>query len=349
MMRISRRLLTWAGAAAGVALAVAAATAPVAAAGSVKVRLGTLIPQGSSPYKHLQDMGDKWSKIPDAGLSLTIYPDGRMGDEAEMVRRIRAGQLQAGTLTVVGLSEIDPAVTGLQNLPMMFRSLDEVDYVGQKLGPMLEKRMLERGFVVLSWGDASWVRFFSKQPILVPDDLKKMKLFVWAGNTEQESLLKQSGFNPVPLAATDILPSLQTGLIDATPMVPFYALAAQVDSVAPHMLEINWAPLVGATVISKKTYDTIPESARPAFLEVATAAGKAIKADNRREAIESVEAMKKRGLQVHALTPETEKIWRDAAEAVWPKIRGPVVPADIYDEVVRLLDEFRKQGGAEKQ
>ncbi len=312
-----------------------------AAEGPVKVRLGTLVSKGSSFYKHLQAMGEKWRPAPGGSVSLTIYPDGTMGGEADMVRRMRIGQLQAGTLTTVGLAEIEPGVSGLQNMPMMFRSLEEVDYIGEKLQPMLEKRLLEKGFIVLFWVDAGWVRFFSKEPVMRPDDLKKTKLFAWAGNADAVDIYKEAGFNPVALETVDILPSLQTGLITAVPVPPFVALASQIDGPAPHMLELNWAPLVGATVIGKKTWDSIPRAGQDVMMKAAVEAGRLIKEDNRRENVESVEAMKKRGLKVHSISPEIETEWRRASEVIYPKIRGRLVPADIFDEVVKLLKEYR--------
>ena len=100
----------------------------------VKVRLGTLAPRGSSYTKHLLAMGERWRQAPGGGVLLTVYPDGVMGSEADMVRRMRLGQLQAGMLTAAGLAEIEPAVSGLQNLPMMFRTLEEVGDVFSHIG-----------------------------------------------------------------------------------------------------------------------------------------------------------------------------------------------------------------------
>ena len=87
----------------------------------VKVRLGTIAPRGSSYAKHLLVMGEQWRQAPGGDVLLTVYPDGTMGTEADMVRRMRLGQLQAGMLTAMGLADIEPAVTGLQYMPMMFR------------------------------------------------------------------------------------------------------------------------------------------------------------------------------------------------------------------------------------
>lgn len=319
------------------------------AGGPVKVRLGTLAPRGSSYYKHLQAMGEKWRQAPGGGVLLTMYPDGTMGTEADMVRRMRLGQLQAGMLTAAGLADIEPAVSGLQNLPMMFRSLEEVDYIVEKLQPMLEKRLEEKGFVVLFWGDTGWVRFFSKQPVIRPDDLKKTKLFVRAGSAAELDSYRSVGLNPVPLETVDILPNLQTGLINAVPLPPSIALAGQVDGAAPHMLVLDWAPLVGAAVITKKTWDAIPLEGREALRKAATETGKLMKADGRRESVESVEAMRKRGLRVHAVTPEVEAEWRREAEAAYPKIRGVIVPEDMFDEVVKQLKAYRAARAGDKK
>jgi TRAP-type C4-dicarboxylate transport system substrate-binding protein len=347
MNRLTRRQFLSTALALGAGGVLAARGHASGADSAVRVRLGTLAPKGSSYTKHLQVMGEKWRQAPGGGALLTIYPDGTMGSETDMVRRMRLGQLQAGMLTAVGLGEIEPAVTGLQYMPMMFRSLEEVDYIGERLQPMLGKRLEEKGFVVLFWGDSGWVRFFSKQPIIRPDDLRKAKLFVWTHSAADLDTYRSVGCNPVPLETVDILPSLQSGLINAVPLPPSIALAGQVDRQAPHMLELAYAPLVGAAVITKKTWDAIPYEGRDTLRNAAAEAGKLIKADGRRESVESVEAMRKRGLQVHAVTPELEVEWRKAVEATYPKVRGGTVPAEMFDEVVKQLQAYRAARGGD--
>lgn len=317
----------------------------VAAEGAVRVKLATLAPKDTSFHKSLLTMGEKWRQASSGSVALTIYTDGTMGGEADMVRRMRVGQVQAAMLTVAGLLQIDESVTGLQLMPMMFHSLDEFDYVRAKLRPTLEKRFLEKGFVVLFWGDAGWVHFFSKQPARRPDDYKQMKMFVWSGDTRSVEVMKAIGIRPVPLEQTDILTGLQTGLIDVVPSVPFYALAGQFSGPAPYMLAVNWVPLVGATVITKKTWDTIPETTKASLLKAAAEAGQAINKRSRAESLESIEAMQKRGLKVQQLDPETQAEWNKFAETVYPQIRGKVVPADMFDEVLRLVNEYRAAGG----
>ena len=271
-----------------------------------------------------------------------IYPDGSQGGETDMVRRMRIGQLQGGLLSVVGLREIDPTISALQNMPLMFRNWEEVDYVREKLRPGMEKKFLDKGFVVLAWGDAGWVRFFSKDPAVRPDDYKKMKFFTWAGELEQQDIMKSLGYTPVPLETNDILPSIQTGMINAVPSTPYFALASQVYATAPHMLELNWAPIVGALVITKKAWDELSPEGQAAVRDAGAKAGVQMRTKARQEVDEAVEAMKKRGLIVHKPTLDQMKEWNDLAERLYPKIRGKMVPAETFDEVVSHLTAYRK-------
>jgi TRAP-type transport system periplasmic protein len=315
-----------------------------AAGGSVVIKMGTGAPEGSPWHQILKSMGEKWKESSKGAVTLRIYPGGVLGDEPDLVRKMRVGQIQAAAITAVGLSDIDDAVAALQ-IPMMFRSYEELDYVRDKLRPILEQRLESRGFVVLNWGDAGWVMFFAKESFAEPEDLKKMKLFVWAGDSHSVEIWKAGGFHPVPLAATDILPGLQTGLINAFDTTPLAALANQWFGLAPHMLDLKWAPLVGATVITKKAWESIPAASREGVLQAASEAGERLKGEIRATNQKAIEAMEKHGLIVHPASPELESRWRKAAEEVYPEIRGTIVPADMFDKVRRLRDEFRGTGG----
>jgi len=306
-----------------------------------KLKLGTLVPKGSSPDQSLKLMAEAWRKAPSGGVAATIYTDGVLGGEADMVRRMRIGQIQAGLLSGVGLAQIDDSVTALQTMPLIYRTLDEVDYIREKLRAQLEKRFADKGFIVLFWTDAGWVRFFSRKPVVMPDDLRRQKLFVWAGDSKASEIVKATGFQPIPLETADILPGLQTGLIDALPAPPFFALAGQFYGPAANMLDMNWAPLAGALVVTRKLWETIPPAAQLAVRAAAEKAGNDIRVQARKEMDESVAAMEKQGLKVHKLTPEAEAAWLNVAAVANPKIRGSLVPADLFDEVQKLLTDYR--------
>lgn len=336
--RAAARVWRW-GILAGVGAAVAVAIPGAEAA--TRLKLGTLAPVGTSYHKSLMAMGESWRKDSAGAVELNVFAGGKLGGEMEMVGLMKVNSLQAAMLTAVGLSEIEPAVAGLQNIPMGFRSFAEVDYVGEKLQPMLEERLAAKGFVVMFWSDAGWVRLFSNKPVQRPDDLRALKLFTWSGNPAQVEVYKSAGFNAVPIETADIVPSLQTRLIDAVPVPPFFAMASQVDTRAPHMLELNWAPLVGALVVRKETWDKLPEASRAALKKTALGTGRDIKAAGRKEMDDSVAAMVKRGLKVTPVPAAVETEWRQVSESVYPKIRGKVVPAEVFDQTLKLIAEYR--------
>jgi len=335
MLKIARRAATL------TVLCLGLALGSTAHAAANQLRIGTLAPKNSLYHRELMTLGEAWRTAQGEGAKYVVYPDGSQGGETDMARRMRIGQLQGALLSVVGLREIEPSISALQNMPLLFRNWDEVDYVREKLRPSMEKKFLDKGFVVLAWGDAGWVRFFSKEAASRPDDYRRMKFFAWAGESEQQEIMKSLGYTPVPLETSDILPSIQTGMITAVPATPYFALASQVYATAPHMLDINWAPIVGALVVTKKAWDEMSPAARDALQAAGAQAGLHMRTKARQEVDEAVEAMKKRGLQVHKPTPEQLAEWNALAEKLYPRIRGRMVPADTFDEVMALLKAYR--------
>jgi TRAP-type C4-dicarboxylate transport system substrate-binding protein len=321
---------------------------PSLAVAQTKIRLATLLPRGSSHYQVLESMGQQWRSASGNNISLTIYPDGTMGDEHDSVRRMRVGQIQAATLSVDGLSEIDPSVGALEKIPMVYRSLGEMEYVRSQMEPELERRLEAKGFVVLFWADTGWVHIFSRDPAMHPDDFKRTKVFVGASDIDEAGVVKSLGFQAVPLEWSDVLIGLQNKMVDTVPTAPFLSLAGQYDLVARHMLELPWVPLLGATVITRKAWDAIPSQDHEAFRQAALDAGKQMQLRGRQESLDAIDAMKKRGLQVHPVSPALMDEWQHFCEAAYPRMRGSMVPADMFDEVLRLVKQYRESGGGVK-
>lgn len=328
--------------AAAATLALAAGAAETVAQG-LTLKIATVAPKGSVYHRVLQDMGEKWRAAEGGSSRFIVYTDSAQGPEAETVRRMRVGQLHASMVSIVGLSEIDDSVSALQKIPLMFRSWDEVDYVRERLRPDLEQRLRAKGFVVLFWGEGGFVQFFSKAPHTMPQQFKASRIFAWAGDNPQVELMKSLGYRPVVLELSDILPSLQTGMIDTVPAAPLWALVGQFDRTAPHMLRINWVPIVGAVVMNAKAWDALSSSGREALTKAAAEAGDALRAHRNTRDEEVIQAMEQRGLKVINPTPEVERAWSDLARSAWPRVRGAMVPAEMFDRVERLLAEYRGQ------
>jgi TRAP-type transport system periplasmic protein len=305
------------------------------------IRMGTLVPKGSPWHEILLNMGEEWKKASGGKVELRLYPGGEQGDEPEMVQKIRIKKLQAVALSGAGLSGIDAAVTALE-IPMMLNSYEELDYVREHISDRLEKGLNQHGFIVLNWGDAGWVHFFTKQPATHPDQIRKMRLCVLQGDNSTFELYKINGFHPVALAATDILTGLQTGLIDAFQSPPLFALSNQWFGGATNMLDIRFAQLVGATVIDKGVWDKIPAPVQKEMLASARDAGVKLREEIRKAETASIPMMQQFGLNVEHADPKAVAEWRQLAEGIWPKLRGTMVPADLFDDVKRLRDEYRK-------
>lgn len=301
----------------------------------------TLAPRGSVYHRALQEVGEAWRRAANAPTGFRVYPGGIDGDELDIVRKMRIGQLDGGMISVVGLSAIEPGASALQYMPLVFRSWEEVDAVSRRLRPLLEQRIAERGFVVLYWGEAGWVRFFTKAAAVRPRDFQPLKLFAWSGTPQQVELMRSLGYQPVSLETNDILPGLQTGLIDAVPTIASWALAAQIDHVAPHMLDMRWVPIVGAAVITRKSWDAMAPAVQQAVREAATGAAETLRAERERADQAAIEAMHQRGLQVHALPADALAEWQQLVAASYPRIRGGMVPPDMFDLVQQTLGEFR--------
>ena len=303
---------------------------------SIVIKLATLAPNGSPWHEILKDMAHAWSKASDGLVTLRIYPGSVAGDEPQMVRKLRIGQLQAAAITNNGLSRIAPEVNVL-TIPMLVSSWEELDRLRDVLAPRLEALLEENGFVVLNWGDGSWVRFFVTTSDPSVDVVKKKsKLFVWSGDDASIEIWKASGFQVVPLAATDILIGLQIGIINAFNTTPIMALASQWFPFAPYMIDMPWAPLICATVIDRRTWEKIPESLRPQLKKIAKETGERLTSEIRRMEGEAIVEMQKRWLTILKPTEEQIKDWSTVIEAAYPKIRGSLVPESWFDDALQV-------------
>jgi TRAP-type transport system periplasmic protein len=323
-------------------IAALAALPGTASAKDVKIKLGTLAPEGSPWHNIVKRMGQKMKEMSGGKVTLVIYAGGVAGDEGEMVRKMRLGQLHAATITNIGLSKITRASIALQ-VPMMIQSYEELDYVRDHIGPKLAVEIEKNGFVVLSWGDAGWVHFFSKEPAVHPDDFKKLKFFVWNGDPESENAWKKAGFRTVPLSSTDVLSSLSSGLVDSFSTTPLYAETGQWYTHAKYMVAINWTPLNGATIVTKKQWEEIDPELRTKLSAIAKEEGVALNEEVRRIGDKSIKAMTDRGLKVTVPDQKTIEEWQKTAESAYSEIRGKVVPEEYFDEVQRLVKEYREQ------
>jgi TRAP-type C4-dicarboxylate transport system substrate-binding protein len=322
--------------------AVAAGFVLLALAGSASaqsVKLATVVPQGSIWDKGLKQMGDEWKDATGGRVMVTVYPGGSQGDESTVLRKMRLDALQAAAFTAVGLGGIDPAFN-VFDLPFFFDSYDELNYVTDKLTPVIRKRIEAKGFVLLNWGHGGWTQVFTKKPVQSVDDLKHVKLWTSAGNDRMVQWFKANGFEPRAMAMTDILTGLTTGMLEGLPTTPLAAMLFQWDRQTPYMLELGLGPVIGATVITAKAWNAIPAADRPKLLASADTVAAKLRVDVPKQDADAIAAMTKRGLTI---TKATGPEWRTQLDSLAKTMRGDMVPPDIFDLAMKARDEFRKQ------
>ena len=320
------------------ALAAALLSAPNAPAQVLK--LATLAPEGSPWHDVIVDIGESWKTASDGRVTLHVYAGGVAGDEPDMIRKMRIGQLQAAALSGAGLAQITPEIQALQ-MPMMLASYEELDYVRDRLAPKLETITEAHGFKILNWADAGWVHFFAKRQVIRPSEMKPLKIFTWEGDPTYAEVMKRMGFQPVPMAATDIYTGLESGLINAFPTTPIAALSFQWFGLAKHMTDVKWAPLVGAMVVSATAWRSLPDELKPRLAQAAQDAAVRARSKIRPLEDDAIAAMKTHGLLVDPVPPDALKEWEVIGRQSYPYLVGKVVPAAMVAEVERLRDEYR--------
>jgi TRAP-type C4-dicarboxylate transport system substrate-binding protein len=319
------------------------ATASVSAA--ITIKLATLVPINSSWHKALLDMGAEWEAKTAGRVKLTVYAGGTQGSEDATIRMMRPGvdQLQSNLLMISGLSTIDESFN-VFGIPFFFQSDAEGQYVLEKLTPMLEKRLEAKGYRLLAWGSAGWVQLFSKKPLTSLADIKAAKLYTSQGDDRMVQWYKANGFRPVALNANDIPAQLKlsTGMIDAAPSPPYPALLLQIFRDAKYMLDVRFAPLYGAVILSNDAWNKIEPNDRPTVVAAAKNIEKRLLGEAPKLDADSIATMKSRGLTVTTIDPKTAATFRAEAEAFVKTMRGGMVPADVYDAAIRERDAFRK-------
>ncbi len=315
----------------------------VAPQAQTSVKFATVLPEGSIWDKAIRRMGDTWQKDTGGKVSLRMYPGGVAGDEPDILRKIRIGQLHAALISTAGLGDVDPAFRVLE-LPMFYESDEEILYVLDKMRGTFAKRLEEKGLILLNWGTAGWLRMFSTRPISSYAEFTSMKQFVWGTTSSMADWYQERGLRPVPLAATDIMTGLQTGLIESMPVTPLAALSLQWFRTANHMFDHRFAPLVGGAIMSKRTWAKLSPEEREQVLAAAVVSEQFMFAEVPVKERQAIKEMQRRGLEL-ASTEDPMELgkWNELADFFEDKFVESSIPRDLYDEVVSHLETFRSR------
>lgn len=302
------------------------------------VKLGTIAPEQSIWHDALLEIRQQWRAISGGAVELRIYAGGVLGGEDEMVRKMQRRGLDALAISGVGLPLIHDVVSCL-DVPLLFDSYGQLERVRNGVAGELESRIESEGYKVLGWAEAGWVRFFAKEPVRVPEDLRQQRLWISTGSPEHEQLLNQFGFRVVALPVTDMLTGLQTGLIDAIDVPPLFALVDRSYQEARYMTDLDFAPLNSAVVINLSVWERLPQAYHEPFIRSVEDAIDDLRAGTQSAEREAIEEMRGRGLEVVSLDDNELGEWEALARSVYPALHCGQIYPDLFERVLALQRE----------
>ena len=326
---------------AGVALA---SMASPAAAQNTELRFATLAPAGS-PWMAVLDKAAAEVKDKTGGrVTLKYFEGGSQGDEKDFVRKIRAGQLDGAAITSIGLSLIDPSIRVLE-LPMMFQSVEEVDYVADKMWPHFQKKFLDKGFKLNDRGEVGWIYFLSKDKVETIAHLKGQKLWQWGDDALVGAMFKKLSLNGVPLGVPEVDSSLTSGRITAAYGSPVAAVALQWYTKIKYMTSMPMSYGIAATVVSTESIKKLkPEDVKT--LEAITAAhSKKLRKVIRKANEDAKTTMTRKGVTIVQTPASTIDEFAKHAAAVQQEMTGKIYSKDELQMVIQYRDEFRAKKG----
>lgn len=315
-------------------------TGPVEAGSQTVIKMATIAPKGSKAHRILRAWDKTVQKRTSKQVKFRFYPGGIAGDERDVIRKMRVGQMDATTLTSVGLGQIVRSATVLQ-LPGLFRSYKELGAVRSAMGTEWNKQFQASGYQLLGWFDIGFGHIYSKKPIAKPTDLKRVRPWVWKDDPVYPELMRVVGANGVPLALPEVFPALQTGMVDTVVASPLAALGLQWFRKMKYVTKQSDVALVGATLITKKQFDTLPPDVREVLLETGKKAhAKALQLVER-ENREAQETLLSRGIKQVDMTPH-KPAWDQSYSELTKRLTGKLFTGDLLQRVEAAAQQARK-------
>ena len=316
-----------------------AALGAQAVADGTELRIATLAPSGSTWSKKLAKASADINEKTEKRVSLQWFEGGSQGDEKDYVRKIGLGQLDGAAITSVGLSMIDESIRVLE-LPGMFDSVDEMDYVAEKMWPKFQAEFKAKGYILADRGDVGWFYVMSKDKIESLADLQKSKAWLWGDDKIVGALYDKLGVKPVPLGVPEVDAALTAGRINECYGSPLAALALQWNTKVKYRTDLALFYGVGATVISKKAFDALSAEDQKTLLTQLKKSGNDIRKAVRKDNDDADKAMQRSGVKVTAVTFKAD--FDKAAQAVWKDLAGKGVYSQAQlDDVLKYRQEYR--------
>ncbi len=314
-----------------------------------EIKFATVAPEGSAWMKVMREFDKQVRKESDGRLGFRIYPGGAQGDERDVLRRIRTGQLQGGGFTGVGMGEISSKVRILDS-PFLFRSYDEVDLIYEKFGDQFRENFYDNGYVLLGWAEVGFVYVFSNVPVKRSEDMRGVRMWMWEGDPVAEATFKSLNVNPVPLSITEVMTSLQTRMIDAVYTPPMAALALQWFTRVRYMLNLPIADSAGAVLVSRRFFDRLPGDLQEILLRNGEKYMAELTQISRKENEQSIEIIAESGVEILDRPPQEEiKQYEAMGREARRNLVGKLYTREFMNAVESTIEEYRSQKAAQTE
>jgi TRAP-type C4-dicarboxylate transport system substrate-binding protein len=308
---------------------------------TTRLKIATMAPDGSFWMNELEEAADDIAQRTDDRVSLRFYPGGTMGGDQAVLRKIRIGQLHGGVFLAGGLAEVEPNFE-IYNLPLIFNSYDEVDFVRERVDTALIERLADNGLVAFGLTETGFTYLLSAKATRTFEDLKGRKAWIPQGDQVSMAIVDAAGLSPVPLPISDVLTGLQTGLIDSAAAPPVAALALQWFTKAPYLTDLPITYVFGALAISTKAFERLSDGDQQIVRDELSAAVARLDKRTRTDNLEAMDALADQGVTLVDPTDEARSRWSEiAAEARARLIAERGFDPKLVAEVERLLAEYR--------
>jgi TRAP-type C4-dicarboxylate transport system substrate-binding protein len=317
---------------------------PVAAPAqdSWTLKFATLAPEGTGWVKAMTDWADRVDKESRGRLKIKLYPGGITGDEPDVLRKIRFGQLQGAAITGHGIGMIYSPARALE-MPFLFQGYGELDAVRNQLSPEFGAGLRQHGFELVGWLDVGPVHLFSKSPIHSIDDLPQHRVWLWDGDELAEAFFAVAGLHPIPLSIIKVFAGLSGGAIDTIYAPPLAAIAMQWFTETSYVSDAAITDGIGALVVARRFYDGLPHDLQALLTRTGREVAARMIRETREDSQKTLAMLKDYGLQFVPWTKGDDRRvvdLRDRAAAMLAK-RG-YIPADLFQRVRRMLEEYRQ-------
>ena len=306
------------------------------------IKFATVAPEGTTWMNVMREYDAAVRKESGGRLGFKFYSGGVDGDEKDVIRKIRIGQLQGGGFTGVGMGEIAPEERILDT-PFLFRDTAEIDYIYDKFTPEFSKAFEQGGFVFLGWAEVGFVYVFTQKPIYSVDDMKDVKAWMWEGDPIAEASFKVLKLAPIPLSFIDVNSQLQTGMINCVYASPYAIIPLQWYTKMKYMLDVPLANSSGAALVSKKFFDSLPQDLQQILLKdgqiYLSKLTQLSRGDNQR----ALKTLESKGIKItHPRSASDLSYYYQTGEEARQMLVGKLYSADLLHQVESALQQFRK-------